>query len=393
MIKVAIIGTGGISGTHINAYHAFPDRCRVTAFVDPSLDVGKEKRREFGPRDARVYRTHEELLAHEDVDLVSVCSPPDTHERISVDCLSTGVNVLCEKPMAPSVAACDAILRAEAASGAVFGSIAQNRFRDDVARLKAAVDSGLLGQITHVQVDSAWWRGLPYYDMWWRGTWAREGGGPTLNHAVHHIDLLLWLLGAPTAVTAVLTNAAHENAEVEDLSVAVLRYERALATVTSSVVDHGERQRILVHGRAASVSLEGDVIAEISQPNGFPDPAGNTELMDRLRTLMSDRAPLPHTGHLGQIDDMLSAIEEGRRPTVDGRDGRLTIEVITTIYQAGIEHRTVDLPLPVGDPYYQSGAVAKRAPRFFAKSASVRRQSGSITVSGEQAADAAAGTR
>lgn len=108
---------------------------------------------------------------------------------------------------------------------------------------------------------------------------------------------------------------------------------------------------------------------------------------------MSDRAPLPHTGHQGQIDEMLSAIEEGRRPTIDGRDGRLTIEVITAIYQAGIEHRTVDLPLPDGDPYYQSGAVAEHAPRFFAKSASVRRQSGSITVSGEQAGDVVAGIR
>ncbi|MEV4756981.1 Gfo/Idh/MocA family oxidoreductase [Micromonospora sp. NPDC049559] len=393
MINVAIIGTGGISNSHINAYHGFPDRCRIVALVDTSLDAGKEKRRDLGLHDARVYSSHEELLAHEDVNLVSVCTPPDTHERISVDCLSAGVNVLCEKPMAPSVAACDAILRAEAASGAVFSSVAQNRFRDDVARLKTVVDSGLLGEITHVQVDSAWWRGLPYYDMWWRGTWAQEGGGPTLNHAVHHIDLLLWLLGAPSAVTAVLTNAAHENAEVEDLSVAVLQYARALATVTSSVVDHGERQRILVHGREASVSLDGEVVAETSQPNGFPKPAGNTALVDRLRALMSDCAPLSHTGHQGQVDDVLSAIEEGRRPTIDGRDGRLTIEAITAIYKAGIERRTVDLPLPDGDPYYQSNTVAERAPRFFAKSAAVRHQSGPITVSGEQVVDVTAGVR
>ncbi|WP_431908299.1 Gfo/Idh/MocA family protein [Micromonospora carbonacea] len=393
MIKVAIIGAGGISSSHINAYNAFPDRCRITAFVDPSPDAGEEKRRELGPRDARVYRTHEELLAHEKLDLVSVCTPPDTHERISVDCLSARVNVLCEKPMAPSLAACDAILRAESASGATFSSVAQNRFRNDVVRLKTAVDSGLLGRITHVQVDSAWWRGLPYYDLWWRGTWAKEGGGPTLNHAVHHIDLLLWLLGAPAAVTAVLTNAAHENAEVEDLSVAVLQYERALATVSSSVVDHGEHQRILVHGRDASVSLAGDVSAEISQLNGFPEPVGNTALADGLRTLMSDCAPLSHTGHQGQIDDVLGAIEEGRRPAIDGRDGRLTIEVITAIYKAGIEHQTVDLPLPADDPYCQSGTVAERAPRFFAKAAAVRHQSGSISVPGERADDVAAGLR
>jgi predicted dehydrogenase len=393
LIKVAIIGTGSISRSHINAYTAFSERCAIVALVDTSLESAQAKRRELGLVNARVYGSHEDLLAHEQLDLVSVCTPPSTHERISVDCLSAGVNVLCEKPMAPSLAACDAILRAEAQSGAMFSSVAQNRFRDDVMRLKTVVDSGLLGPVTRVHVDSAWWRGLPYYDLWWRGTWEQEGGGCTLNHAVHHIDLLLWLMGEPAAVTAVLANAAHENAEVEDLSVAVLEYERALATVVSSVVDHGERQQIIVQGRDASVSLAGDVVAEVSQPNGFPTPGGNAALVDRLHALAAEQSPLSHTGHQGQIDDMLSAIEQDRRPSIDGRDGRLTIEVITAIYQAGIERRAVGLPLASDDPYGHTGTVTERAPRFFAKSASVRHQSGAISVSGEPDSAIVGGSR
>src|SRR5665811_365013 len=100
--------------------------------------------------------------------------------------------------------------------------------------------------IDSLSIDSAWWRGLPYYDLSWRGTWESEGGGPTLNHAIHHIDLLLWMMGEPQAVAAMMTNAWHDNAEVEDLSIALLRYERALAQLTSSVVHHGQRQQILV---------------------------------------------------------------------------------------------------------------------------------------------------
>jgi predicted dehydrogenase len=286
--------------------------------------------------------------------------------------------------MAPSLAACDAILAAESRGGAIFSSVAQNRYRDDVVRLKAVVDSGLAGPLSHVQVDSAWWRGLSYYDLWWRGTWEQEGGGCTLNHAVHHVDLLLWLLGAPRSVTAVLTNAAHENAEIEDLSVAVLAYERALATLTSSVVHHGERQGITVQGRDAAVTLQGDVIAELSQPNGFPAAGGNAELVQRLTDLLAAHSPLPHTGHGGQIDDVLTAIETGRRPAIDGHDGRRTIELITAIYQAGIERRAVDLPLTPQDPYYQPGTLLERAPRFYAKSASVDDLAGSISVSGDQ---------
>jgi predicted dehydrogenase len=384
MIRVAVVGTGNISPSHLGPYRAFGDRCTVVALCDIVPEKAEARRAELGLDEATVHATHRELLERGDVDLVSVCTPPSTHEEISVDFLDAGVNVLCEKPMAPSLAACDAILAAEARGGAIFSSVAQNRYRDDVVRLKAALDSGLAGPLSHVQVDSAWWRGLSYYDLWWRGTWEQEGGGCTLNHAVHHVDLLLWLLGAPRSVTAVLTNAAHENAEIEDLSVAVLAYERALATLTSSVVHHGERQGISVQGRDAAVTLQGDVVAELSQPNGFPAAGGNSELVARLTELMAGHAPLPHTGHQGQIDDVLTAIETGRRPAIDGHDGRRTIELITAIYQAGIERRAVDLPLTPEDPYYQPGTLLERAPRFYAKSASVDDLAGSISVSGDQ---------
>ncbi len=388
MLSVAVVGTGNISPSHLRAYLAFPDRCRVVALCDIVPSKAEALRRELGLDDAAVYGSHAEVIARGDVDLVSICTPPATHEPLSVDFLDAGINVLCEKPMAPSLAACDAILAAEERSGAVFASVAQNRYRHDVATLKAAVDSGLAGPVSHVQVDSAWWRGLPYYDLWWRGTWEQEGGGCTLNHAVHHVDLLLWLLGAPESVTAVLTNAAHENAEIEDLSVAVLAYRRALATLTSSVVHHGEQQQIVVQGRDARIGIPWATVAEVTQPNGFPVPGGNTELVSRLDALAAAHEPLPHTGHQGQIDDVLTALETGRRPAIDGHDGRRTIELITAVYAAGIERRAIDLPLTADDPYYGSGTLIERAPRFFAKSASVVEQAGPITVSGTPAPDA-----
>ncbi|GAA4426305.1 Gfo/Idh/MocA family oxidoreductase [Georgenia halophila] len=384
MIRVAIVGTGNISPSHISSYQAFGERCEIVALCDIAPEKAEAVKRQHGLDGAKVYSSHADLLDAGGVDLVSVCTPPATHEPISVDFLEAGVNVLCEKPMAPSLAACDAILRAEEGGGAVFSSIAQNRYRDDVTRLKAAVDSGLAGPVAHVQVDSAWWRGLSYYDLWWRGTWEQEGGGCTLNHAVHHVDLLLWLLGAPQSVTAVLTNAGHENAEVEDLSVAVLSYDRAIATLTSSAVHHGEKQHMVVQGRDASINLKGEAIAEVSQPNGFPAPGGNRELVEELESLARGVEPLAYTGHKGQVDDVLTAIEAGRRPAIDGHDGRRTIELITAIYKAGIERRAIDLPVPPDDPYYEAGTLMERAPRFFEKSASVTEQAGPISVSGAQ---------
>src|SRR5690625_7498817 len=101
--------------------------------------------------------------------------------------------------------------------------------RDDMSQLKAVLVSGKVGRIDNARIASEWWRGHSYYDLWWRGTWASEGGGCTLNHAIHNIDISLWLLGRPRAMTAMMTNDGHDNAEAEDLSVASLHYAPGLA--------------------------------------------------------------------------------------------------------------------------------------------------------------------
>jgi predicted dehydrogenase len=187
-------------------------------------------------------------------------------------------------------------------------------------------------------------------------------------------------MGRPSQVTAMLTNAQHENAEVEDLSVAVLRYGRGLAQLTSSVVHHGEEQEIVIQGEFARISQPWRVAAELARPNGFPAAGGNTALVDELNALADAHVPLPHQGHTGQIGDVIAAIREHRQPAIDGTDGRNAVELVTAIYKAGIERRVVDLPLTPEDPYYHSGTLVQRAPHFYEKRASLAEQSGEIIV-------------
>ncbi|MDR2975481.1 MAG: Gfo/Idh/MocA family oxidoreductase [Propionibacteriaceae bacterium] len=382
MLKVGIIGLGNISRAHLFGYQAFPDECEIVALCDIYPDKAQAKAQEFKLGSATVYDNHRDLLAKEQVDLVSICTPPNTHAQITIDALRAGVNVLVEKPMAPSLEECDAMLAAQKESGKTLAVVAQNRFRDDMAVLKAAVSSGLIGDITHMQVNSSWWRGRAYYDLWWRGTWASEGGGCTLNHAVHHVDLTLWLAGRPTSVTSVLANAAHDNSEVEDLSVSVLQLDRGLAEITASVVDHGEEQSIVVHGTKARVSQPWKVVATLPQPNGFPMPGGNPELSEQLEAIAAAHQPLAHVGHEGEIGDVLAALRDGRPPAITGQDGRAAIELITAIYESGTEHRTVNLPLTPDDPYYHAGKLPELAHHFYEKENSVVDQGGFIIVEG-----------
>ena len=381
MLRIGIIGTGNISRVHIKGYLEYPDECEIVALCDINPMKAEEKRDEFGLQ-TPIYAAYEDMLRAQDLDLVSIATPPATHAPITIGCLNAGVNVLVEKPMAPSLEECDAMLAAQKSSGKLLSVVAQNRYRDDMVILKDAIDSGLIGAITHMQVNSSWWRGRPYYDLAWRGTWASEGGGCTLNHAIHHIDLAVWMAGRPTAVTAVLANTAHDNSEVEDLSVAIFQLDRGLLTLTSSVVDHGEEQSIIVHGEKARVSQPWKVVTSVSQPNGFPLPGGDPQLADQLEEIAARHVPLSHEGHPGQIGDVLAAIREGRAPAITGEDGRTAVEMVTAIYESGTEHRSVDLPLTSDDPYYRAGELPKRAHHFFEKENSIEDLGGFIIVEG-----------
>ncbi|TQK20729.1 putative dehydrogenase [Microbacterium sp. SLBN-154] len=380
MLRIGIIGVGNIADEHIRGYLTFPDRCEIVALADLSQDKSEQKRIAFGLENAVAYRDAAHLLSEADVDLVSIASPPSSHAELSIAALRAGIHVIVEKPMAPSLEECDAMLTAQRESGRLLSVVAQNRFRDDLMILKEVLDSGLVGSISHVRIDSAWWRGLPYYDLWWRGTWESEGGGPTLNHAIHHIDLSLWLLGRPDAVVSMITNVQHGNAEVEDLSVAILRYGKALAQLTSSVVHHGERQEIVIQGERAQIAQPWSVSAETAQPNGFPARGGDQDVVTAIERLVAAHEPLAYVGHTGQIADVLDAVVSGRPPAIEGQDGRNAVELVTAIYESGIERSVVDLPLLSEDPYYFSGSLVERAPRFHRKRESVRDQVGSIVV-------------
>ncbi len=368
MIRVAIVGTGNISRAHIQGYLAFPDRCRIVALCDIIPEKAHAKAKEYA-LDAEVYDNHTALLKRTDIDLVDVCTPPYVHAQIAIDAMEAGCNALVEKPMAASLQECDRMIWTAERTGRVLSSIAQNRFRPPIANLKALLDSGIAGPVKHCQVDSHWWRGHCYYDLWWRGLWSKEGGGCTLNHAVHHIDMLGWMMGYPETVTAVMANVSHDNAEVEDLSVAIMRYPGALATVTSSVVHHAEEQQVVFQCEKARISAPLRAYASTSKTNGFPER--NEALEKEIEDFCAKLPAMPHEGHTGQIGDVLDALETGRAPAITAQDGRRTIELITAIYKSGATGQTVTLPTAKDDPFYTVAGILANVPRFYEKTASL----------------------
>lgn len=367
MINIAIIGTGKISPKHIEGYLKFPHRCKIVALVDIYPEKAEQKKKEY-KLDCEILDSHKKLLGRKDIDLISVCTPPFVHCEIAKDFLDDGKNVIIEKPMAASLEECDIILEAAKKSQTVLSVISQNRFRNPTWKLKKMLESGIAGRVLHAQVDSFWWRGHCYYDLWWRGTWEKENGGCTLNHAVHHIDILNWMMnGLPEKVSAFIANVSHDNSEVEDLSSAILKYQGgALGNLTSSVVHHGEKQKIIIQCEKAMLSMPWDLACCKSREDGFPDI--DKESKKKIQKVYDAIPDLKFEGHTAQIDNVLTAIEKKETPIVTGYDGKRALELIFAIYKSGSLDKIVNLPIKPNDAFYTQQGVLDTVPRFHKKS-------------------------
>jgi len=379
MLNVAIIGTGAIAPLHIKGYLTFKEDVNIVALCDIYPEKAEKIAADFD-LDVTIYDDHEELLANESIDLVSVCTPPYVHAEISINAMKAGSHAVVEKPMAASLKECDDMNRVSEETGKTLSIISQNRFTNPMMKLKTLLNEKVIGKVLHTQVDSFWWRGHNYYDLWWRGTWEKEGGGCTLNHAVHHLDIFKWLNGMPDEITAVMSNVAHDNAEVEDISIAIGRYkDGGLATLTSSVLHHGEDQQLIFQGEEARISAPFKVSAMAAQGNGFPKE--NAEKMEAITRRYEELDDLPYEGHTGQLNNVIQSLLGHEELVVDGYQGKQTLELIMAIYSASQAGQKVDLPIDSSHPFYTKEGVMANVPRFYEKSGSVENfEEGKITT-------------
>lgn len=367
-LGVAILGTGAIARTHINGYKHFSDRCEIRALCDVFPEKAKTLVRELR-LGADVYANYKEMLLRDDIDIVSICLPPGMHAQSAIDLMNSGKHVLVEKPMAPSLEECDAMIAASRQNGVLLSPVAQNRFKTPMMRVKKLLDDGVAGKVLHAMVNSLWWRGQNYYDIWWRGTWEKECGGCTTSHAVHHLDLMQWMIGMPKEVCAVISNVGHDNSECEDLTVAILSYPGMMAQMTASIVTHDEAQELIFQTERARISIPWNMKASRSLENGFPEEDIETE--QELENYYRSLPELELEGHPAQIGNFLDSLEGKGELLIDGQQGRNTMELIMAIYKSSVTKSSVILPIPQSDEFYTRDGLIRRMPHFHEKIKSI----------------------
>jgi len=362
-----IVGCGGIAPAHLEGYLHSGESVKIVRLADQNLERANALIEKYGLTDAQAIADYRDGL--QVADVVSVCTPPGLHRDVAVAALQSGCHVLLEKPMAPSLAECDAIIAAANQSGRLLSVVVQSRYISSIRNVIDMVKGGAYGKNLYTRVHSTWYRGESYYDLGWRGRWEVEGGGCTQNHSIHHIDLLLWAKGMPASIRAYMTNLNHHNSEEEDFASAVLRYaDGSVAELTSTLVAHGETQTLAFQMEKAGISIPFQAYASAPRGNGFPEP--DEAMVAQVTADFESRPKLALENHDGQVQNFLRAIE-GREPLLaTAQDGRNCIELITGVYQAAITDREAVFPIPADSDFY-TGRWRAQAPHFHEKTKDV----------------------
>lgn len=297
------------------------------------------------------YSSYREFLAHEDLDIVTICTPSGLHLAPTLAAVEAGKHVIVEKPIEVSLTRCDAMIEAAERNNVLLAGIFPSRFHEVAGAIRKAVEDRRFGKITLGDAYVKWYRSQEYYDDGgWKGTWKYDGGGALMNQSIHAIDLLQWYMGPVQSVQAVTGILAHERIEVEDTAVAVLRFANgALGVIEgATTVYPGFLKRIEISGIRGSVVLEEeDLRLWQFEEEGPEDEKIRDSFMAKTRTGggASDPSAIGFHGHQRQFEDFCRALERGGSPLVDGREARKSVEIILAIYKSAKTGKKINLPL------------------------------------------------
>jgi predicted dehydrogenase len=226
---------------HMEGYATHP-RSELYAICDLNLPEAKQFAAKYGVK--HVFRDYRDMLAREDLDLVSIATPNHLHAEMTIAALQAGKHVLCEKPMAIKVEDAEAMVQAAKKAKRRLGINVGLRFYPLHHGMRDLVASGRLGEVYYAKSNWIRRKGMPVVDFpqtgeMGRGDWfvqkRKSGGGALIDIGVHMLDLVWWLMGSPRP-RQVLAGVYSEllparlakvgvRGDVDDLATALIRFD------------------------------------------------------------------------------------------------------------------------------------------------------------------------
>jgi predicted dehydrogenase len=352
-IRIGVVGLGFAGETAIRGFQNVPG-AEVVALAGLEEDRLASLGETYGI--PHRYHSYEELVAHEGLDAISIGVPNMLHAPVALAALERGLHVLCEKPLAGTLEDAERMVRAARRVNRVLQVVFNHRERADIQLLKQSIDDGELGEIYYAK--ASWMRraGIPGVGSWFVNK-QLAGGGPLIDLGVHVLDLALYLMGEPSALTVSAStyqelgsrgigfnrhaqkHGSEHLYEVEDLASAFMRLsngatlllEASWATHSSAQDDYG----IILYGTRGG--------AEIRVRN---------YTTENTLTIYTERAGTPvdlhpHTRggefHAAVTRQFIKQIQSGAWSGMDGSEGLRRARIIEACYTSAARKQEIVL--------------------------------------------------
>lgn len=334
-IGIGIIGGGGISHVHLTALAARED-AQIVGVADIVEERARQQAERYGAERAVV--NYRDLLADGRVDAVVVCLPTFLHAEATIAAAQAGKHILCEKPIALTLADAQAMIDAAAQAGVHLMIAFVRRFCAEWLRLRQAIQEGVIGR-------PVIWRGANASSgpaqRWFHD--AEKGGGPFVDGCIHDFDFALYTFGRPAEAYASLKTFKADSTSL-DTGTALVRFESG-----------DELMRSWSWGLPGYGSgCHGDSLHDVIGPRGtilwtgkFDEATGLDALIHCDEQGREHRLEYKHESGQdwfnAQMDHFLTCVREDRTPGVTGEDGREALKVSLAVLESARTGRPVKI--------------------------------------------------
>lgn len=344
------IGVISFAHGHANLYCerlATYDDVRLVAAWDDDAVRGATAAGKFGMR----YSPHlEDLLDNPDVQAVIVTCETNRHAALVLAAAAAGKHILCQKPMALTLADCDRMAAAVESAGVKFMMAYQMRHDPSNQKIKELIDGGAVGRISLVRRRHC----IPvlFNDAFVNGPtrWhldPAQNMGMFMDDASHATDFLHWMLGKPVSVVAEIDNTVT-NVAPDDTGVAIYRYASgAMAVlVNSSVTLAGENTTEVYGDQGVIIQNHDDLVStNVALP---PHPIA-LKLFARGESQWQDQGiaiPASHAERIAAVPRaFVDCILHDLEPSTTAQDGRVSVEMVLGAYRSAREGRRIHFPM------------------------------------------------
>ncbi len=318
VLRVGIVGAGGIAGVHAEAYSQLSDRITVAGVSDVNLPAAM---RLAGKLSAESYGDYRQMLASAALDAVDICLPHHLHAEAILDAARSGKHILCEKPMCISPDEAALVRRAVEKAGVTLMCAHNQLFLPAVAEAKRVLTSGELGQVYEVCTNDAFASSMTDESAGWRAHPATSGGGELIDTGYHPSYLLVYLAGGlPAEVTAMLANHRLSFLRAEDSAHVLVRFDNGVVGRISTSWAYqppADTERFSVFAAGGSIR-GGDDWLSIETADG------------RSRT---QRFPAVDT-FAAEISHFARCLDTGERPVHTQLEGSIVLDLIVSAYRS-----------------------------------------------------------